>query len=63
MVYRGKTAKMCKEEFLVLAQQEDGYGTVVYQVLDGTRKPVNLGLAPSGVRVMHGTIPTAIYQW
>ena len=63
LVYRGKTAKMCKEEFLVLAQQEDGYGTVVYQVLDGTRKPVNLGLAPSGVRVMHGTIPTAIYQW
>ena len=54
---------MCKEEFLALAQQEDTYGMVIYQVLDGTRRPVNLGLAPSGIRVMHGTIPRAIYQW
>lgn len=54
---------MCKEEFLALAQQEDTYGIVIYQVLDGTRRPVNLGLAPSGVRVLEGTIPRAIYQW
>ena len=54
---------MCKEEFLSLAQQEDTYGMVIYQVLDGTRKPVSLGLAPSGIRVMHGMIPSAIYLW
>lgn len=54
---------MCREEFLALAQEEDTYGMVIYQVLDSARRPVNLGLAPSGVRVMHGTIPIAIYQW
>ncbi|XP_065911945.1 FERM domain-containing protein 5-like [Dysidea avara] len=59
----GKTLSTCKEELLSLAQKEETYGMVTYQVQDAARRPANLGLCPHGIRVMYGTIPTSIHQW
>ena len=63
LVCSGKTLSTCKEELLSLAQKEETYGMVTYQVQDAARRPANLGLCPHGIRVMYGTIPTSIHQW
>lgn len=60
---RGMSFDECEIQVLELAQCQENYGVVLYPVLDSDKTPINLGLGPSGVHVVMGTVPVAVYEW
>ena len=60
---RGTSFDECEQHLLELAESQSQYGVTLYPVMDSDKRHINLGLGPSGLHVVMGTVHVAVYDW